>query len=143
MWLWFDPAMEFVDALVVEVCGTSQNLNDKRSRYGPGAGVLLARVSAGWLAAIPTRGGGQARRWEIARVSEPAQEDEPRIPVRWLQVLYSLPNELYRTWTAGRVAAPHEFFCRHGSMGSYNSQVMGEFLSRMTWRAHFLTMPGQ
>jgi hypothetical protein len=99
--------MEFVDALVVEVCGTAQNLNDKRSRYGPGAGVLLARVSAGWLVeAIPTRGGGQAFRWELARVSEPAQGAELRIPVRWLQVLYSLPNKLYGTWRSHFLTIP-------------------------------------
>jgi hypothetical protein len=49
LWVWFGPEAQFADVLVIEVCGTAQNLNDKRSRYGPTTMSLLLITPRRWL----------------------------------------------------------------------------------------------
>lgn len=118
LWVWFDPDLSFADALVVEVCGTSQNLNDKRSRYGPTTTSQMLNVpKRWWTTAVSTRGGARKARYELAMVDEQLADGDRRVPVRWTQVLYALPNDLYEAWTADQIPGPHEYFCRHGSHG--------------------------
>lgn len=144
LWVWFGPRAEFVDVLAIEVCGTAQNLNDKRSRCGPTTTSLLLGTPKRWLQReVGTRGRGTRTRLELAGMHGLQLTDEVIAPVRWLQVLYALPNEVFKSWTAEQVPVPHEYFCRHSSTGSYNSQAMQAFLARMTLRPHFLTEPGR
>ncbi len=44
LWLHFSDS-DSCDAVVIEVCGTIQNLNDKRSRYIPASHSLVVRCS--------------------------------------------------------------------------------------------------
>jgi len=133
-----------VDVLAIEVCGTVQNLNDKRSRYGPTTTSLVLTTPRRWLqGAVITRGNVPRRRLDLAGLAGLNPDDDLVVPVRWLQVLYALPNDIYRKWTAEQVPGPHEYFCRHGSMGSYSGQPMQRLLARMTLRSHFLTDLGR
>lgn len=144
LWVWLGPEASFADLLAIEVCGTAQNLNDKRSRYGPTTSSLLLKIPSKWLHAhVPRRGGSTDSRLTLAGLDTAAVSNDLLLPVRWTQVLYALPNDVYRKWTAEQVPGPHEYFCRHGSLGSYTSQKMQAFLSRMTLRSHFLTEPGK
>lgn len=144
LWVWFGPTAAFADILAIEVCGTAQNLNDKRSRYGPTTSSLLLQTPKRWFEEeIATRGGSRRTRIELASLAPLTLSADLLVPVRWTQVLYALPNELYRSWTADQIPSPHEYFCRHGSMGSYTNQSMQRFLARMTLRSHFLTEPGR
>lgn len=144
LWVWFGPEAQFADVLAIEVCGTAQNLNDKRSRYGPTTTSLILSTSKRWLKReVGTRGGGKKTRQALAAMEGLRVDHDLLVPVRWLQVLYALPNDVYKSWTAEQIPGPHEYFCRHSSMGSYNSQAMQAFLARMTLRSHFLTEPGR
>jgi hypothetical protein len=145
LWVWFGSGALFVDVLAIEVCGTVQNLNDKRSRYGPTTTSLLLGTPKQWLEReVATRGRGARRsRLALAGLEEVNLTEELLVPVRWVQVLYALPDDIFKTWTAEQIPGPHEYFCRHGSMGSYSSQTMQRLLARMTLRSHFLTEPGR
>jgi len=143
LWVWFGPDAQFADVLAVEVCGTAQNLNDKRSRYGPTTTSLLLHTPRTWLQrALRTRGGGSSTRLELAALGDVELSEDLQVPVRWSQVLFALPNDIFRRWTAEQIPGPHEYFCRHSSMGSYTGQPMQALLARMTLRSHFLTEPG-
>ncbi len=61
------------------------------------------------------------------------------LPVRYLRVLYALTRDDYRNVKRSLVAAGHEFFCRHSSLGSHTSQTMRRFFDAMAPKAHFLT----
>jgi hypothetical protein len=42
-----DP--RYIDCIVVEACGTIQNLNDKRSRYAARSSALMVDMQRSWL----------------------------------------------------------------------------------------------
>jgi hypothetical protein len=48
LWLLFHDLV-FCDAMVIEHCGTIQNLNDKRSRFIGGASSLMVCIPANWF----------------------------------------------------------------------------------------------
>ncbi len=145
LWVWFGAGASFVDVLAVEICGTVQNLNDKRSRYGPTTTSLLLKTPRRWLQReVAVRGGGRRTRLALGGFPDLSiSGDQILVPIRWLQVLYALPNSVYKSWTSDQIPGPHEYFCRHRSMGSYNSKPMQMLLARMTLRSHFLTEPGR
>jgi hypothetical protein len=136
MWVYLKPP-DYVNVIAVEVCGTSQNLNDKRSRYFPSGSALLVTCPKRWLVeSIQTP---EAPRWKACGSISVAPTADVVLPVRHLRVLYALPNELYADWVANGSPAAHEYFCRHSSLESYNSQPMQNFLAAMSPAAHFLT----
>jgi len=146
LWMLLEPCAQFVDLLVIEVCGTSQNLNDKRFRYAPSTTAMLLHVSPDWLDdTVTTRGGGKKQRRVLAEMRDGVADAgaDIEVPVRWLQVLYAVPNDLYKKRTAAEVPGAHEYFCRHSSLTTYNSRPLQQLLSRMTIRSHFLTDPGR
>jgi hypothetical protein len=130
-----------VDAFCVECCGTIQNLNDKRSRYFVVASSLAVSCGKNWLREECTlHGKGRHPRWEhlgLARKPGTAWN----LPVRYLRVLYAIPDKDYDGWVTNNVPAGFEFFCRHSSLGSYASQRMQNFLRQMSPSIHFYTQP--
>ncbi len=141
LWLWFSE-LDFVDVIAVDVCRKTQNLNDKRSRYMPTTHALLVDCSAAWLTTvISLQGGGQRARWQACGTIAAAPTQDVRLPVRHLRVLYALPNDLYDDWLLSVTPGAHEFFCRHSSLGSHNSEAFREFLSRMNPGAQYYTRP--
>jgi hypothetical protein len=53
------------DVVAVEVCGTIQNLNDKRSRYIPASHSLILSCSAAWFTEeITVQNAGKRPRWK-------------------------------------------------------------------------------
>lgn len=126
------------DLVVIEVCGSIQNLNDKRSRYFPSSHSIVLNCSRSWfLERVRTQGGGKKARWDLAESIELQPNKDLALPVRYLRVLYALPNELYLKWCPDHVPTGYEYFCAHSSLNSYKSQKMQEFLARMSIATQF------
>jgi hypothetical protein len=135
---------ESCDVVAVEVCGTAQNLNDKRSRYIPASHSLVLQCSKEWLFGLMTVArGAEMPRWKASRIyrKAPKISNDISIPVRHLRVLYALPNDLYHKWAKEHVPTGSEFFCPHSSLDSYNSQKMQKFLRQMSIASQFYIKP--
>lgn len=132
LWVHFaDDA--YCDLVVVEVCGSAQNLNDKRSRYIPASHSLLLKCSEAWLREeIPIQGRGKRARWKAAASISHVPKSDMSLPIRHLRVLYALPNNVYHKWCAQHVPTGQEYFCPHSSLDSYNSAKMQTFLGQMS-----------
>jgi hypothetical protein len=146
LWVFF---LDFrtCDVVVVEHCGTIQNLNDKRSRYIPASHSTVLTWTTQWLrATVPVRGRGQLARWaateKLRRPNKYRKDSEEYVgAVRHLRVLYALPNSLYHAWCSEHIPTGYEFFCPHSSLGSYNSQKMQTFLRQMSITSQFYIRP--
>jgi hypothetical protein len=127
------------DLVAVEVCGTVQNLNDKRSRYIPASHSIVLECSHNWLwEVVEVQGGGRKTRWRAASsFRTKVNRESVRIPVRHLRVLYALPKSIYEEWCPQHVPTGYEFFCPHSSLDSYNSDKMQSFLRRMSVASQF------
>lgn len=135
---------EFADIVAIEVCGSSQNLNDKRSRYSAAVRSLVLHCPHAWLHAVtPIQGAPNLPRWRSCRTIKNSPSCEVTLPVRFLRVLYALPNTVYREWTSHNVPGGHEYFCRHSSLDSYSSPTTQAFLKQMSFAGHFLTQIGR
>jgi hypothetical protein len=132
---------ESCDLVCIEACGSSQNLNDKRSRYMPSIGSLVLSAKAKWLQAQMPSGPGRgvAERWVVAGSIRDRPTADMAIPVRNVRVLYSLPNELYRKWKSEHSPTGYEYFCRNSSLASYSGPAFQSFLRRMSIASQFYT----
>jgi len=134
----------FADLIAIEVCGSSQNLNDKRSRYSADVRSVVLHCPLAWLLEnVSIQHGSVVPRWQATKSISVAPTEELYLPVRFLRVLFALPNALYKTWTAENVPDGHEYYCRHSSLGNYSSPAMQAFLSQLSMRRHFRTDPGR
>lgn len=126
------------DLVVIEVCGSIQNLNDKRSRYFPSSHSIVLNCSLRWLLeTVKVQKGGEKERWAVAKSINPKPMEDWALPVRHLRVLYSLPNDLYDKWCPDHVPTGYEFFSPHSSLDSYSSPKMQDFLARMSIASQF------
>lgn len=140
LWVHFN-SWTSCDVIVIEVCRTSQNLNDKRSRYMPTGSAKVLQVKKSWLnEEIKVRGGGSRKR-RVAAGGVRALKDhsEISVPIRFLRVLYCLPNALYQKWGLEHVPTGYEFFCAASSLRSHTSKNMRTFLKQLSSAAHFFT----
>lgn len=132
---------EFADIVAIEVCGTPQNLNDKRSRYAATVRSLVLSCPLAWLEAeIPIQKGRNTSRWEASRLFGARKPTtDLSLPIRYLRVLYALPNDMYADWVNNNVPGGHEYLCPHSSLSSHNSQNMRMFLRQLSFAGHFYT----
>src|SRR5262249_17594834 len=134
---------ESCDVVAVEVCGSIQNLNDKRSRFIPASHSLILSTTKAWLSEdITIQRGGKMARWKAAAsLSKKVPKSDKQFPVRHLRVLYALPNDRYHSWCSNHVPTGYEFFCPHSSLDSYNSPKMQTFLRQMSISSQFYVRP--
>ena len=144
MWVYFHD-WRSCDAVVVEVCGTVQNLNDKRSRYIPASHSIVLTCSPDWLREeIGVKGRGRIARWKACGTLKRPGKGRTLdyvAAVRHLRVLYALPNVVYDNWCSEHVPTGYEFYCPHSSLDSYNSQKMQTFLRQLSIASQFYTKP--
>jgi hypothetical protein len=96
LWIHFN-GHQSCDIVAIEVCGTIQNLNDKRSRYIPASHSLVLKCASAWLEEeIAIQKGGKRSRWEAAVTFNGKPSGDLSIPVRHLRVLYAIPNVIYQ-----------------------------------------------
>jgi hypothetical protein len=143
LWVHFQGCTS-CDVVAVEVCGTVQNLNDKRSRYIPASHSLVLSCAKYWLEEeVSVNKGGQYPRWKAAASFGKAPKSDISVPVRHLRVLYALPNKTYHAWGFEHIPTGYEFFCPHSSLDSFSSQKMQRFLRQMSIEAQFYVRPKQ
>ena len=71
---------EFADVVVVEISGSVQNLNDKRSRYAANVRSMILECPLSWLQeTVALQRGGLAPRWEACRTISQAPIEEEEI----------------------------------------------------------------
>jgi hypothetical protein len=139
LWVNFND-IDSCDAIAIEVCSSIQNLHDKRSRYMPMVSALVLRIKKTWLnESVSVKRGAKKRRQIVGGVRAWKNHDEVSIPIRYLGVLYCLPNNLYEDWSATQIPAGHEYFCRSTSLSGITSQHMRSFLRQMTPLSRFMT----
>lgn len=140
MWLHFNGLVS-CDVMVIEVCGSTQNLGDKRSRYMPTTQSLVVRVPRHWADSPISAGqGGQVRpRREHAQSLPSFSADHVDVPIRALRVLYALPNDIYATWTVQHSPAGHEYFMPHSALATYGNRKTQTFLKSMSPTKQFHT----
>jgi hypothetical protein len=135
-------AKKYCDVVAIEVCGTIQNLNDKRSRYLATNSSLLVCCQIGWLSEkIATNGGGEKRRYEALGSFGAESTFDVSLPIRFMRVLYAIPGRQYDKWCANHVPTGYKFFCKHSSLSAYNGQKMQAFLRQMSIKSQFYTDP--
>ncbi|MFZ0707324.1 MAG: hypothetical protein WAM71_17120 [Candidatus Korobacteraceae bacterium] len=141
LWVHFNDYV-CCDLIAIEVCGTVQNLNDKRSRYIPASHSLVLKYSRKWLEeTVSVQKGGKKARWEAAASLGNSPQSDGEIPIRYLRVLYALPQNEYHEWCAVHTPTGYEFFLSHNSLKSYNSPKFQEFLRQMSPASKFYTTP--
>ena len=137
LWVHFNDKIS-CDAVVIEVCGTIQNLNDKRSRYIPASHSLVLNCSLKWLEEeISVQNGGRRPRWKAAASFGRRPTEDLSVAIRHLRVLYAIPNALYHKWCREHTPTGYEFFCPHSSLHTYNSPLMQDFLRQMSSASQF------
>jgi hypothetical protein len=128
----------FADAVIVEACGVSQNLGDKRSKYANSTASTVVELKSSWLQhSYKIRGKAGSTRKYMDRLGLP--NGDCQIPIRHMRVLYALDDQLYDAMRWEIVPAGHEYFIRYSSMSTSNSPAFRQFTSLMSMESHFLT----
>jgi hypothetical protein len=141
LWFWFGgtPADPYVDLFAIEVCGSLQNLLDKRSRYAPSLHSLLATCPASWLKrAMPEY--GAAPRWQVTGLLPEAPDAPLVLPVRDIRVMYALKPRLFRDFAAHSIAHAHELFAPIDILldeAGWRAPGLRRFLGHAARRANF------
>ena len=133
----------YVDVLCIEACSTFQNLLDKRSRFAPSTGSLLAVCPVEWLLQ-PGIPGNNIPRWRLIRMVKREPREPLVLPVRDARVLFALKAHHYRGFVATQTAQPHEFFCPMDALTDENGSrnpALRALLARASAAANFMEMP--
>jgi hypothetical protein len=135
---------EFVDCLVIEASTGEQNLSDKRARYAARTGSLVVDFDKRWLDGLvrgPGKGGPLRARRELLGGELP-DEDPVRLPVRYVRVLYALPDQadgsdLYEKAEGHIPLEAHEFVIARRKLRVANRDVRLQ-LARMSPYSQYL-----
>lgn len=138
MWCFFVDR-QAVDVTCIEICGSMQNLNDKRARYAPTGHGLVLDTPECWLRAeLSLQKRGRRSRWWATGTLPRGEEPEHLAPaVRYLRVLYAVRDDHMTDVMANVIAAGHEYFTRHSALKQFNGQPMQTFLKRLAPASHF------
>jgi hypothetical protein len=140
LWLYINNPI-YADAICIEVCGSIQNLNDKRSRYFPSSHSMMVTCPKPWLLREINSGQGTKPIWKYAKGLNAEPAADVVLPIRLLRVLYALKSDHYDRWAPNHVPTGYEFFCVDTSLRSFSSPKMQAFLKQMSVGAQFYTKP--
>jgi hypothetical protein len=131
----------FVDCVVVEVCGTAQNLSDKRSRYAARTNSLMIEMHQPWLdEEVPLQAGAMRTRREVLR-GQLSEEGSIVLPVRHLRILYALDDagqmSLFDRAKTSIILEAHEYVCPQRLLSQWSAPEMQRFLKRMAPRLQY------
>lgn len=136
MWVYLNQ-LNYVDVVCIEACGTIQNLSEKRSRYMPASHSLILAASKRWLnERIMVQHGGSQPRWKACGTIGAPPVKDLELPVRFLRVLFAIPNKIYGDWVENHTPAGWEYYCPHSALASYSSQKMQGFLRQLASTSH-------
>ena len=104
MWFRLVRERQAADVFCVEVCGSLQNLQDKRSRYvAVTSALVLWCAHRWWNEQISTN----IARWQKSGVFEEGPDGDTISPIRYMKVLYALPDIEYNNFKDNGVAGGH------------------------------------
>lgn len=133
----------FVDILCIEACSTYQNLLDKRSRFAPTTGSLLAVCPVEWLLQ-PGIPGNNIPRWRLIGMVKREPREDLILPVRDARVLFALKPAHFRGFMASQTAQAHEFYCPMDALTAENADrnpALRALLSRASAASNFMDEP--
>jgi len=133
----------FVDILCIEACSTYQNLLDKRSRFAPSTGSLLAVCPMEWLLQ-PGIPGNNIPRWRLIGMVKREPKEPLVLPVRDARVLFALKPQHFRGFMASQTAQAHEFFCPMDALTATDGDrnpALRALLARASASANFMEVP--
>lgn len=133
----------YVDILCIEACGSYQNLLDKRSRFAPSTGSLLAVYPMEWLMQ-PGMPGNNIPRWRLIRMLKREPREALVLPVRDARVLFALKPIHFRGFMATQTAHAHEFFCPMDALTDENgarNPALRALLARASAASNYMEMP--
>jgi len=147
LWLHFSPNPDepYCDILCIEACGSLQNLLDKRSRFAPTTGSLLAVCPVPWLLA-PAQEDDPTPRWRLIRLLRAEPTTPLVLPVRDMRVLFGLRARHYEGFAAGQVPQPHEYFCPMEALTAergHEDPAMRALIARASAAASFFRLPSE
>lgn len=145
MWLHFspDPDEPYADVLCVEACSSLQNLLDKRSRFAPSTGSLLAHLPLAWLLA-PAQEGCRVPRWRLVRLLRAEPTGDVTLPIRDVRVLYGLKARHYDGFARTQMPQAHEYFCPMEALAQERGDenpAMRALIARANASANFMVLP--
>lgn len=129
---------QVADVVGIEVCGSWQNFETKRHTYTDRS--LSLRLRADWLVQTRTISLQTRPFWQWAGfTADPTQPGQQAVSinVRWLSALYVLAPGDYEKARDELLPYANEYFCRHSSLGSWDSQAFKSFLRNLTWSDRF------
>ena len=132
----------YVDILCIEACSTYQNLLDKRSRFAPSTGSLLAVCPVEWLMQ-PGMPGNNIPRWRLIRMVKCEPRADLVLPVRDARVLFALKPSHFRGFMATQTAHAHEFFCPMDALTDSNgarNPALRALLARASAASNYMEM---
>ena len=140
LWAYLSVNRGFADVICIEVCGSLQNLNDKRSRYVPASHSVELRLPRSWLRQpVPVQ--NNQRGWPAWRASgtiDASPAEDLKLPVRFLRALYVLTPAHFAAWRTNHVPTGFEFYCDDNAFPNLWTNPRGQgFLKRLAPDVHF------
>jgi len=140
LWAYLNVARGFADVVCIEVCGTPQNLNDKRSRYIPASHSIELRLPRSWLRqCVPVQNNEKGwPAWKACGTMDALPDANLRLLVRFLRVLYVVTPDHFAKWRTNHVPTGYEFYCDDDAFVNLWTNPKGRaFLKRLAWDVHF------
>ncbi len=126
---------EWADLIAVEVCASPQNLHDKRSRYMATNAARVLQFKKAWFDSKLIKTSSTA--WESFGTLS-SNPGDVAVPVRFLRVLYVIPDDLLVTWAPNHIPGGHEFFVKDSSFHNFWTSPSGQrFLAQLVMEKHF------
>jgi hypothetical protein len=142
MYLYAHESSAFADVIVIEVCGTNQNFNDKRARYTPTLGNTQVTLPVDWLdSTISVQSGKQEKIWDASGWFGQKPTGDVVLTLRHIRALFVLTDTAYKDFGLNNLPAGHEYLCRHRDLGQINHPRMQKFIKGLALMNHFYTRP--
>ncbi len=148
LYIYFWPD-SFADIFCIEVCGSVQNLHEKRSRYMPTHSRIAIKIYRKWLEEKIKYRTKMKARWEVTGLSFWEDGFDPKdlpdsweFDIRMLRVLYFLPDEIYQKWYFEHDPIGYEYFSPHSKLAKFSSKEFTILFQSMSRHSHFSTVIG-
>ncbi len=128
-----EAAPLFVDCIVFEVCGSRQNLADKRSRFSPKLQALMLEVDRDWAEGEIDREKSSRPRNDYIKASW--DRTRTLVPIRHLRVAYFLPDDEsdigFMKLARMLPLEAHEYLLPQDQLAQYTNPTLQAFLRQM------------
>lgn len=124
----------FCDIVIIECCQTFQNFEQKRGKYGPSTSSLLLHAPKSWMT---SQIDSSLIRASAMGFNHEDWDDDYKIAIRNMNVLYVIPNDLYVDVRKHCTPNHFEFFIKDTDFKSPTNNAVRTFLSRLDMSSRF------